>query len=148
MDLRRSTGIHRSLAEHRAQICLIGLKEIQKYWKINNTVLDLFFKYLDDATAKRLHMTEADAPPHSPDHGGSPSGTNPTVRRTTTGGGSNNLNLAPTSPSSPAQYGLAMPSLDSMVDGLPDDFFLFTDSNMYMDAGSDMLDLDLLQRCL
>lgn len=147
MDLRRSTGIHRRLAEYRAQICLIGLKEIQKYWKINKTVLDLFFKYLDDATAKRLHFTE-DGVPRSPDHDTSPSDMNFTARRKTTGGGSGNPNLAPAYPNPPAQHGLAMPSLDYMVDGLPNDFFVFTDSNMYMDTGLDMLDLDLLQRCL
>jgi hypothetical protein len=45
----------RRIAEHRAQLCLLCLKEIQKYWRINNTVLDLFLQYLDSSIAKRLH---------------------------------------------------------------------------------------------
>jgi hypothetical protein len=44
----------RRIAEHRAQLCLLCLKEIQKYWRINNTVLDLFLQYLDSSIAKRL----------------------------------------------------------------------------------------------
>jgi hypothetical protein len=30
------------------------LKEVQKYWKVNNLVLDFFFQYLDESTAKIL----------------------------------------------------------------------------------------------
>lgn len=44
----------RRLAQHRAQICLLGLKEVQKFWRINNTVLDLFLQYLDRPIARRL----------------------------------------------------------------------------------------------
>lgn len=47
-------GVGRRLAEHRAQICLLGLKEVQKFWRINNTVLDLFLQYLDESIARRL----------------------------------------------------------------------------------------------
>ncbi len=54
INLQRSAGIARKLAEHRAQICLLGLKEIQKYWEVSNLVLELFFQYLDDSTAKKL----------------------------------------------------------------------------------------------
>lgn len=43
------------IAEHRAQLCLLCLKEIQKYWRVNNNVLDLFLQYLDSSIAKRLH---------------------------------------------------------------------------------------------
>lgn len=50
----------KKLAEHRAQICLLGLKEIQKYWKINNTVLELFFRYLDESIVQRLQKGEAE----------------------------------------------------------------------------------------
>lgn len=35
-------------------MCLLALKEIQKYWRINNNVLDLFLHYLDESVAKRL----------------------------------------------------------------------------------------------
>ncbi|XPS91842.1 hypothetical protein M3J09_001251 [Ascochyta lentis] len=57
--LRRSTGINRTLAEHRAKLCLLGLQELQKTWEVTNWVLQLFFRYLDRSTAARLAM-EAD----------------------------------------------------------------------------------------
>lgn len=57
--LRRSIGINRTLAEHRAKLCLLGLQELQKTWEVTNWVLQLFFQYLDRSTAARLAM-EAD----------------------------------------------------------------------------------------
>jgi hypothetical protein len=60
IDIRCSAGVSKKLAEHRAQICLLGLKEIQKYWKINDTVLDLFFQCLDESTVQRLLNGEAE----------------------------------------------------------------------------------------
>ncbi|KAJ5609838.1 hypothetical protein N7528_009104 [Penicillium herquei] len=38
----RVTGTARKLAEHRAKLCLLGLKELQKSWDLENWVLDLF----------------------------------------------------------------------------------------------------------
>ncbi|KAF1816898.1 hypothetical protein P152DRAFT_3545 [Eremomyces bilateralis CBS 781.70] len=58
ISLQRSKDTTRRLAEHRAQMCLLGLKEIQKYWEVNNLVLELFFQYLDESTAKRLRASE------------------------------------------------------------------------------------------
>ena len=55
MCIRRSTDMSQRIAEHRAQLCLLCLKEFQKYWRINNNVLDLFLHYLDGSIAKRLH---------------------------------------------------------------------------------------------
>ncbi|KAH3919783.1 hypothetical protein HBI56_031010 [Parastagonospora nodorum] len=57
--LRRSNGVNRTLAEHRAKLCLMGLQELQKTWEVTNWVLQLFFRYLDRSTAARLAM-EAD----------------------------------------------------------------------------------------
>lgn len=55
-------GMSQRIAEHRAQLCLLCLKEVQKYWRINNNVLDLFLQYLDSSIATRLHGgTQADA---------------------------------------------------------------------------------------
>lgn len=59
VNFRRSTGINRTLAEHRAKLCLLGLQELQKTWEVTNWVLQLFFQYLDRETASRLVM-EAD----------------------------------------------------------------------------------------
>jgi hypothetical protein len=57
--VKRSIGINRTLAEHRAKLCLLGLQELQKTWEVTNWVLQLFFQYLDRETASRLAM-EAD----------------------------------------------------------------------------------------
>lgn len=59
VNFRRSSGINRTLAEHRAKLCLLGLQELQKTWEVTNWVLQLFFHYLDRDTASRLTM-EAD----------------------------------------------------------------------------------------
>jgi hypothetical protein len=57
--LRRSSGFNRTIAEHRAKLCLLGLQELQRTWEVTNWVLQLFFQYLDRTTAARLTM-EAD----------------------------------------------------------------------------------------
>ncbi|CAI7588985.1 unnamed protein product [Penicillium pancosmium] len=58
----RVTGTARKLAEHRAKLCLLGLKELQKSWDLENWVLDLFFRCLDDRTAKNLRLAEGGLP--------------------------------------------------------------------------------------
>lgn len=57
------TGTARKLAEHRAQLCLLGLKELQKSWDLKNWVLDLFFRSLDDRTARDLRLVDVNMPP-------------------------------------------------------------------------------------
>ncbi|KAL4783300.1 fungal-specific transcription factor domain-containing protein [Aspergillus varians] len=54
---RRSSGTTRTLAEHRARLCLLSLEELQKSWDLENWVLHLFFKGLDDRTAESLGLT-------------------------------------------------------------------------------------------
>lgn len=39
---------------------MLGLQEIQKYWRVNNLVLDFFFQYLDDSTARILFAADAE----------------------------------------------------------------------------------------
>ncbi|KAL4927353.1 uncharacterized protein BDV17DRAFT_292786 [Aspergillus undulatus] len=46
----------RTLAEHRARLCLLSLEELQKSWDLENWVLHLFFKGLDDRTAESLGL--------------------------------------------------------------------------------------------
>ncbi|KAL4945258.1 hypothetical protein BDV06DRAFT_231422 [Aspergillus oleicola] len=53
---RRSSGTMRTLAEHRARLCLLSLEELQKSWDLENWVLHLFFKGLDDRTAESLGL--------------------------------------------------------------------------------------------
>ncbi|XP_044718997.1 fungal specific transcription factor domain-containing protein [Hirsutella rhossiliensis] len=60
ISIRRGSGVSRRIAEHRAQMSLLCLKEIQKYWRINNNVLDLFLQYLDRSIADRLHAAQAE----------------------------------------------------------------------------------------
>ncbi|PHH64501.1 hypothetical protein CDD81_4576 [Ophiocordyceps australis] len=60
ISIRRGTGVARRIAENRAQICLLCLKEIQTYWSINNNVLDLFLQYLDRSIAERLHAAQVE----------------------------------------------------------------------------------------
>lgn len=56
VHLRRSEGTTKTVAEHRAKLCLLGLKELQKTWEVTNWVLQLFFSYLDRTTAERLRV--------------------------------------------------------------------------------------------
>jgi hypothetical protein len=56
------TGTARKLAEHRAKLCLLGLKELQKSWDLENWVLDLFFRCLDDRTARDLRLADVTVP--------------------------------------------------------------------------------------
>ncbi|CAG8417005.1 unnamed protein product [Penicillium salamii] len=58
----RVTGTARKLAEHRAKLCLLGLKELQKSWDLENWVLDLFFRCLDDRTARDLRLADVNMP--------------------------------------------------------------------------------------
>lgn len=54
--LRRSKDTVRKLAEYRAQLCLLGLRELQKTWDVTNWVLQLFLQFLDQSTAKKLQI--------------------------------------------------------------------------------------------
>ncbi|KAL7951300.1 N-terminal binuclear Zn cluster-containing/DNA binding domain-containing protein [Trichoderma barbatum] len=67
ITIRRGTGLTRRLAEHRAETCLLCLKEVQKYWRININILEFFLQYLDRSIAARLHGMQSDAvvPPPS-----------------------------------------------------------------------------------
>ncbi|KAL1979579.1 hypothetical protein VTN96DRAFT_5552 [Rasamsonia emersonii] len=58
----RSEGTERKLAEHRAKLCLLGLKELQKSWDLNYWVLEIFFHCLDESTAEYLQLSEEKSP--------------------------------------------------------------------------------------
>ncbi|KAJ5129134.1 uncharacterized protein N7515_005173 [Penicillium bovifimosum] len=66
----RVIGTARKLAEHRAKLCLLGLKELQKSWDLENWVLDLFFRCLDDRTARDLRLADNTVPSASQRTGG------------------------------------------------------------------------------
>ena len=59
-------GTARKLAEHRAKLCLLGLKELQKSWDLENWVLDLFFRCLDDQIARNLRLADFGMPSSRP----------------------------------------------------------------------------------
>jgi hypothetical protein len=54
IHLRSSEGTSATIAEHRAKVCLLGLRELQHTWEVRNWILQLFFHYLDRSTASRL----------------------------------------------------------------------------------------------
>ncbi|KUL87123.1 hypothetical protein ZTR_05563 [Talaromyces verruculosus] len=58
VQFSRSEGTERKLAEHRAKMCLLGLKELQKSWDLNYWVLEIFFHCLDESTAEYLKISE------------------------------------------------------------------------------------------
>lgn len=62
INFGRVTGTARKLAEHRAKLCLLGLKELQRSWDLENWVLDLFFRCLDDRTAQDLRLGDTAMP--------------------------------------------------------------------------------------
>ncbi|KAJ5186103.1 hypothetical protein N7491_006026 [Penicillium cf. griseofulvum] len=80
----RTKDTVRNLAEHRAKLCLLGLKELQKSWDLENWVLDLFFRCLDDRTARDLRLADTCMPSLIPQ----------------TGGGRNIEEISPVSPAS------------------------------------------------
>ncbi|KAJ5060424.1 hypothetical protein J3E72DRAFT_370704 [Bipolaris maydis] len=57
IGIKRNQNMLRRIAENRTQICLLGLQEIRKYWRINNNVSNLFLQYLDVSIAQKLHGT-------------------------------------------------------------------------------------------
>lgn len=65
IELRRASGTAKTIAEHRAKVCLMGLQELQKTWEVRNWVLQLFFRYLDRPTAARLQSDAEDSPSSS-----------------------------------------------------------------------------------
>jgi hypothetical protein len=67
LNLRRSEGTARAIAENRAKLCLMGLQELQKTWEVTNWVLQLFFQYLDRSTAARLQLPNETPPTSSPE---------------------------------------------------------------------------------
>lgn len=58
VHLCRTTGTAKNLAEHRAKLCLLGLQELQKSWDLKNWVLDLFFRCIDENTARNLRLSD------------------------------------------------------------------------------------------
>ena len=59
ISMRRSNDIGRQIAEKRAQVCLLGLKELKKTWDVDNWVLKLFFQHIDNPTKKRLQLEDS-----------------------------------------------------------------------------------------
>lgn len=58
LQLKELRGGRRFVAEHRAKLCLVGLRELQKTWEYKNWILELFFHYLDHTTALKLQVED------------------------------------------------------------------------------------------
>lgn len=131
-------------------MCLLGLKEIQKYWRINNNVLDLFLQYLDESIAKRLNNDGAESAP-SGAISGPMVGVSPVD--TTSASPSQNLladqdSLVQTRPGvMEDQYFHLMRTNWEGEDAL-EDLSLFLDPQLYTNGPLQLEGLNFLQRCL
>lgn len=67
IHLRRCEGVVRSVTEHRARLCLLGLQELQETWQVTIWTLQLrlFFQALDKATTDRLRVGEDETSPRN-----------------------------------------------------------------------------------
>lgn len=155
ISLQRSKDTTRRLAENRAQMCLIGLKEMQKYWEVNNLVLELFFQYIDESTARSLRPSEtelgSDTVPTNHDSSISAMQASPVGEDTTSTLCNDGQELQ-----SPGGLDLAMH--DPLLSDTPqsvlcqnitsDPFEFFLDSHARINDGLDMRGLQFLHRCL
>lgn len=133
-------------------MCLLGLKEIQKYWRINNNVLDLFLQYLDESIVKRLHNSGTEVAPAAAESADLTAGPSPT------------FDTSATSPSRSLLPGQD-PGSHPRVDAMEDQYFhlmrtnwegedalgelgLFLDPQLYANGPMQVEGLNFLQRCL
>lgn len=149
IDFRRSIGMHRNLAEGRAKLCLLGLREVQKSWRVNDLILDLFMQQLDEVTASRFQDEDTNAVSRD------------TVESTLPQNGSSiqtksnpqTLIMPPddvdTSNITAAHWNDidCTPNVFDQAE-LTEYFTAFLDSSMYNDIGTGFEDFELLQRCL
>lgn len=60
----RVSSTAKNLANHRAKLCLLGLKELQKAWESENWAqLDLFFHCLETRTAHNVRLIDNEMSP-------------------------------------------------------------------------------------
>lgn len=154
--MRRSTGVHRTLAERRAQLCLLGLKEIQRYWKINNNILDSFFQYTDEKTAKRLHdndgteqRLDTNSLPQNAESGTPFSDPTITTLAAVSGFPGRPIDFAVNDQSGVFDHNLFLTApFNYRVDGMSADFGWLANSEARFTGEMDMHDIYMLQRCL
>ena len=114
----------------------MGLKEIQKYWKINHTVLYLFFQYLDKATSERLQTDGS---------GSTPRDGFLTIRSS---GNVDDLARTRVSAAAPQDDTSELASLSHIMDNWMFDHDMLTDTDMYTNVEDEMQGFEMLQRCL
>ncbi|KEZ44903.1 hypothetical protein SAPIO_CDS2248 [Scedosporium apiospermum] len=159
ISLQRSKNTARRLAEHRAQMSLLGLKEIQKYWEVNNLVLELFFQYLDESTAKRLRAAELDptsdtaAAANNPvvqaaGHNSSGVGDMATMAASTAADDNDDTTLGTYPTMGQDSLCFVTPSNILCQNSTSDPYAFLVDSEARVNDGLDMLGLQFLQRCL
>lgn len=135
---------------------LLGLKEIQKYWEVNNLVLELFFQYLDESTAKRLRASELEltsdtaAAANNPvvqaaGHSSSSVGDMATMAVSTATGDAA-LGTYPAMGQDPLCF--VTPSNILCQNSTSDPYAFLADSEARVNDGLDMLGLQFLHRCL
>ncbi|KAH8421667.1 Transcription factor, partial [Colletotrichum scovillei] len=148
IDIKSADGISRRLAEHRAQMCLLGLKEIQKYWRINNNVLDLFLQYLDESIAKRLNGDSTESASSSALPGSitglepfNDTGTSPTVTLLQDA-------LQQARPDAMEDQYFSLMRTNWEGEDALEDLGLFLDPQLYANGPMQVEGLNFLQRCL
>lgn len=140
---------------------MLGLKEIQKYWEVNNLVLKLFFQYLDESTARKLRNVEYEDPSdlvtrasepqtsRTNQFSGSMKDVSPSSARTATEGAPRNGIQIPVQPLasllSEETFSFNFPG--NMLNS-SEGFNPFLDMSMSIHDGLDEEGLDFLQRCL
>lgn len=137
-------------------MCLIGLKEMQKYWEVNNLVLELFFQYIDESTARTLRPSEEDPGPNAApanDNSSGSAGENFSIGDRNMPPLHDNGQEFPSPGGHPGLAGrdpLLSESSQSILyeSSTSDPFAFFMDSQARINDGLDMQGLQFLHRCL
>lgn len=129
-------------------MCLLGLKEIQKYWRINNNVLDLFLQYLDESIAKRLNGDSTESASSSALPGSitglepfNDTGTSPTVTLLQDA-------LQQARPDAMEDQYFSLMRTNWEGEDALEDLGLFLDPQLYANGPMQVEGLNFLQRCL
>lgn len=156
IDLKRSEAVAKRLAEVRAKICLLGLKEIQKFWELNNAILSIFFRYLEENLAKRLRDGEMESEQHSANITRNTSPAAQGMEALSNAAYGSNTNGIPDYSSLPTDFELDS-NRDQLMqqslnifeqDGNPDDFSNFLNTETFLNYGIRISDFDFFEKRL
>ncbi|KAH8895222.1 hypothetical protein GQ53DRAFT_681751 [Thozetella sp. PMI_491] len=148
ITLRTAQGVGKTIAMHKARMCLLSLQEIQKYWMINNHLLGLFLCYLDESIAERLRNDESNSHAPPPDTA---------TQEIRVSDGCHHSPLSPELPDDPGEGNETVPTSRvyhpfqqawSGMGDMPVDLSTYLDSQYLVDDEIAFDGLDFLQRAL